>query len=114
MGRSRSGELSASQTMQGMQQPLSAAGCSANAMMRSLGVMLLHRLLLGSAFAQQPPPAGSSADSGYDIHDDVLIKTHDGATLSAKDVSDESLADADGPLQVRWHTDSYVKIPFDR
>jgi uncharacterized protein len=32
---------------------------------------------------------------------------------TGKDVSDESLADADGSLQVRWHTDSYVKIPFD-
>jgi predicted acyl esterase len=51
--------------------------------MRSLGVVLLHGLLLGSAFAQQPPPPGSSDDSGYEIHDEVLIKTHDGATLSA-------------------------------
>ena len=30
------------------------------------------------------------------------------------DVSDESMADADGPLIVRWHTDSYVTVPFDR
>ena len=29
------------------------------------------------------------------------------------DVSDESIADADGPLRVRWHTDSYVTVPFN-
>jgi uncharacterized protein len=33
---------------------------------------------------------------------------------TGKDVSDESIADADGPLEVRWHTDSYVNVPFDR
>lgn len=29
------------------------------------------------------------------------------------DVSDESIADAKVPLQVSWHTDSYVKVPVD-
>jgi len=33
---------------------------------------------------------------------------------TGRDVSDESIADGDGALQVRWHTDSYVKVPFDR
>lgn len=51
--------------------------------MRSASVVLLHGLLLGSAFAQQPPPTGSDDDSSYDIRDDFLIKTHDRATLSA-------------------------------
>lgn len=32
---------------------------------------------------------------------------------TGKDVSDESVADADGPLQVRWHTDSYVNVPLE-
>jgi uncharacterized protein len=33
---------------------------------------------------------------------------------TGKDVSDESIADADGPLEIRWRTDSYVNVPFDR
>jgi uncharacterized protein len=33
---------------------------------------------------------------------------------TGRDVSDESMADADGPLLVRWHGDSYVSVPFDR
>jgi len=33
---------------------------------------------------------------------------------TGKDVSDESIADADRPLKVSWHTDSYVRVPFDR
>jgi putative CocE/NonD family hydrolase len=33
---------------------------------------------------------------------------------TGKDVSEESIADADGPLVVRWHSDSYVTVPFDR
>lgn len=33
---------------------------------------------------------------------------------TGKDVSDESIADAKEPLQVKWHTDSYVNIPFDK
>jgi len=51
--------------------------------MRSLGMLLLLGSLPASAFAQAAPPTGSGDDSGYDIRDDVLIKTHDGATLSA-------------------------------
>jgi hypothetical protein len=31
---------------------------------------------------------------------------------TGKDVSDESIADATAPLQVRWRNDSYVKIPI--
>jgi len=46
-------------------------------------MLLLLGSLPASAFAQAAPPTGSSDDSGYDIRDDVLIKTHDGATLSA-------------------------------
>jgi uncharacterized protein len=33
---------------------------------------------------------------------------------TGKDVSDESIADAKVPLQVKWHNDSYVKIPIRR
>ncbi|HEY5807846.1 MAG TPA: CocE/NonD family hydrolase C-terminal non-catalytic domain-containing protein, partial [Povalibacter sp.] len=31
---------------------------------------------------------------------------------SGKDVSDESIEDAKTPLRVRWHTDSFVKVPL--
>jgi putative CocE/NonD family hydrolase len=33
---------------------------------------------------------------------------------TGKDVSDESIADAKEPLQVRWYNDSYVKVPIER
>jgi hypothetical protein len=33
---------------------------------------------------------------------------------TGKDVSDESIADADEPLTVRWHNDSYVVLPLER
>jgi hypothetical protein len=33
---------------------------------------------------------------------------------TGNDGSDESSADAHRPLPVRWHTDSYVTLPFDR
>ncbi len=33
---------------------------------------------------------------------------------TGKDVSDESSADAKEPLEVRWHADSYVKVPIAR
>ena len=33
---------------------------------------------------------------------------------TGRDVSDESIADAGAPLEVRWHADSYVTVPFDR
>jgi len=33
---------------------------------------------------------------------------------TGKDVSDESIADAKEPLQVRWYTDSYVTVPIER
>jgi hypothetical protein len=33
---------------------------------------------------------------------------------TGKDVSDESIADAKEPLQVRWYDDSYVTLPIER
>lgn len=33
---------------------------------------------------------------------------------TGKDVSDESIADAKEPLQVRWYNDSYVTVPVER
>lgn len=30
---------------------------------------------------------------------------------SGKDVNDETIKDADEPLQIKWHNDSYIKIP---
>jgi predicted acyl esterase len=33
---------------------------------------------------------------------------------TGKDVSDESIEDAKEPLQVHWHTDSFVKLPLTR
>ena len=32
---------------------------------------------------------------------------------TGKDVSDESIADAKEPLQVRWYSDSYVRVPIE-
>lgn len=31
---------------------------------------------------------------------------------TGKDVSDESIADATIPLQIKWYNDSYVKVPI--
>jgi uncharacterized protein len=31
---------------------------------------------------------------------------------TGKDVSDETIADAKTPLQIKWYNDSYVKIPI--
>jgi hypothetical protein len=33
---------------------------------------------------------------------------------TADDVSEESIADADVPLKVEWHSDSYIEIPVRR
>lgn len=33
---------------------------------------------------------------------------------TGKDVSAESVADAGGPLEVRWHTDSFIRVPIGR
>jgi hypothetical protein len=33
---------------------------------------------------------------------------------TGKDVSDESIADAKEPLQVRWYNDGYVTVPIER
>jgi hypothetical protein len=33
---------------------------------------------------------------------------------TGKDVSDESVADAQEPLEVRWYTDSFVRVPIRR
>jgi uncharacterized protein len=46
-----------------------------------------------------------------DVNKNAIAQVNYG---TGKDVSDESIADADGPLEVRWHTDSYVNVPFDR
>lgn len=46
-----------------------------------------------------------------DVNKNAIAQVNYG---TGKDVSDESIANADGPLEVRWHTDSYVKVPFER
>jgi hypothetical protein len=33
---------------------------------------------------------------------------------TGRDVSDESIADADEPLEIAWHSDSYLEIPISR
>ena len=33
---------------------------------------------------------------------------------TGKDVSDESIADAGTPLEVKWRNDSYVRIPISK
>lgn len=33
---------------------------------------------------------------------------------TGRDVSDESIADAAEPLEIAWHTDSYLEIPISR
>jgi predicted acyl esterase len=33
---------------------------------------------------------------------------------TGKDVSDESVVDAKEPLELRWHNDSYVRVPLER
>jgi putative CocE/NonD family hydrolase len=46
-----------------------------------------------------------------DVNKNAIAQVNYG---TGRDVSDESIADADGPLEVRWHADSYVNVPFDR
>lgn len=33
---------------------------------------------------------------------------------TGKDVSDETIKDAKEPLQIKWYTDSYIKIPISK
>jgi hypothetical protein len=33
---------------------------------------------------------------------------------AGKDVSDESIRDADMPLEIKWYTDSYIDLPIGR
>jgi hypothetical protein len=77
----------------------------------AIWLTLVLALLICAAAGQQPQPGGD--DSLYEIRDDGLIRTSDGAKLSATVVSDESIADAREPLQIRWHTDSYLNLPLD-
>ena len=51
--------------------------------MRRVVVALCCAMLSLSAGAQATPAAAHGDDAGYDIRDGVLIRTHDGATLSA-------------------------------
>ena len=76
--------------------------------MRSLIAVFVNGLAVCSAVAQQPPPLAPSDDA---VNKNSIAQVNMG---TGKDVSDESLSDAGEPLQVRWHTDSYVNIPFDR
>jgi len=46
-----------------------------------------------------------------DVNKDAFHQVNYG---TGRDVSDESIADADEPLEVRWHTDSYVDVPIRR
>jgi putative CocE/NonD family hydrolase len=73
--------------------------------MRSLCVLLLQAALVCAASAQQPPPVSGGDDSGYDIRDDVLIKTREGATLSATVVRKKGVAQ---PLPTLLSFDIYT------
>ena len=33
---------------------------------------------------------------------------------TGKDVSDETIKDAKEPLKIKWHTDSFIKIPVSK
>ncbi|WP_287401715.1 hypothetical protein [Candidatus Brachybacter algidus] len=33
---------------------------------------------------------------------------------SGKEVADETIHDAGAPLEIKWHTDSYIQIPIFR
>lgn len=51
--------------------------------MRRVQALFVAALLAGTLSAQQPQPSASADDAHYDIQDQVLIRTRDGATLSA-------------------------------
>jgi uncharacterized protein len=46
-----------------------------------------------------------------DVNKDSFHQVNHG---TGRDVSDESIGDAHDPLEVRWHTDSYVEVPVRR
>ncbi|HWS69321.1 MAG TPA: CocE/NonD family hydrolase, partial [Steroidobacteraceae bacterium] len=73
--------------------------------MRSLCVLLLQAALVCIACAQQPPPVSDGDGSGYDIHDDILIKTREGATLSATVVRKKGVTQ---PLPTLLNFDIYT------
>ncbi len=73
--------------------------------MRSLCVLLLQAALVCVACAQQPPPVGDGDASGYDIRDDILIKTREGATLSATVVRKKGVTQ---PLPTLLNFDIYT------
>jgi putative CocE/NonD family hydrolase len=66
---------------------------------------LLAGALPGSLPAQQPTPAATNDDALYEIRDDVLIRTPDGATLSATVVRPRS---ATQPLATLLSFDIYT------
>ena len=77
--------------------------------MRSLCVLLLQAALVCVACAQQPPPVGDRDASGYDIRDDILITTREGATLSATVVRKKGVTNfkvvpvqSDESLDLQW------------
>jgi putative CocE/NonD family hydrolase len=67
--------------------------------------MLFGVLLAGTLCAQQPQPAAPPDDALYDIQDDVLIRTRDGATLSATVVRPKAVT---GPLPALLMFDIYT------
>ena len=73
-------------------------------MHRSRG-LLFGALLAGTLSAQQPQPVAPTDDALYDIQDDVLIRTRDGATLSATVVRPKGLP---GPLPALLTFDIYT------
>src|SRR5262249_32297538 len=53
--------------------------------------------------------AGSRLLVLLDVNKNPIAQVNYG---TGRDVSDESRADAGEPLRVRWHNDSYLKVPL--
>ena len=55
--------------------------------------------------------AGSRLLLRLNVNKNPFAQVHYG---TGKDVSDESIDDAEDPLRVRWATDSYIRVPIER
>lgn len=73
--------------------------------MRRAHALFIVALLAGTLSAQQPQPSASVDDAHYDIQDQVLIRTRDGATLSASVVRPKGVTE---PLPTLLTFDIYT------
>jgi putative CocE/NonD family hydrolase len=69
------------------------------------------RLPFETTFVSRQLARGSRLVVLLDVNKNAMAQVNYG---TGGDVSDESVADAGRPLKVLWHTDSYLRVPFER